>query len=127
MRLPKTNQMKIVPALAMVAVILFAAFAFYAMIGQEWVHAYRRSRTASQIVESYRRSAAIGEVARPATNSDSIQCWSECFWGLPTTVKVKTVNGDEFIFSARQRTNSSVWTFIQVYPPSGHSVTNAGI
>ena len=117
--------MRTLPALGNAAVILFAVFALYAMIGQEWVHAYLRSRTASQIVESYRRSSAIGEVARPATDTDSIQCWSECFWGLPTMVEVKSVDGDTFLYSARQKANSSVWMFIQVDPPIGRSITNA--
>jgi hypothetical protein len=103
----------------MAAAAFLAVFAFYATVGQEWIHGIRRSRTASQIVESYRRSVAAGEVARPATNADAIQCWSECFWGMPTTVKAKTLSGDTFIYTARQKTNSSRWEFIQVSPPVG--------
>jgi len=113
----------------MIAAILFMIFALYAMVGQEWIHGIRRSRTASQITKSYRTSALAGEVALPATNADAIQCWSMCFWSMPTTVRVKTASGDTFIYNATQVSNSSVWKFIQFEPPTSRStsrsITNA--
>src|SRR5262245_5847074 len=108
--------MKIIRALVKTVVILFGILALYVMVGHEWIHGIRRSRTASQITKSYHASALAGDVAIPATNTDAIQCWSMCFWSMPTTVRVRTVSGDTFIYSARQVSNSSVWKFIQAGP-----------
>jgi len=116
--------MKIIRALVKMVLILFVILALYTMFGQEWIHRIRRSRTASQITKSYQTTALAGEVALPATNADAIQCWSMCFWGMPTTIRVRTVSGDSFIYSARQVSNSSVWKFIQVDPSTARSISN---
>ena len=117
--------MKIVRSLLAIAVILFMGFVVLNIAG-EWIHGIRRSRVASQIAESYKRSAIAGEVARPATNSDSIQCWSVCYWSMPNAVKVKSATGDTFFYIAERGSNSTAWSFrfVSGTDASGHSITN---
>jgi hypothetical protein len=114
------------PLVAALISLGFVTFGFvtYVSVGQNWIQEIRYSRRTSQLIESYRRSVVTGEVVRPATNSDAIQCSSHCLWSLPTTVVVKTASGDEFIYGARERSGSPAWRFIQVEPPIRNSITN---
>lgn len=118
MKIVRTHVIVVIPALISFASVTCLCF------GQEWIHKIKWSRRTSQLVESYRRSVATGEVVRPVTKSDAIQCSSHCFWSLPTAVLVKTAGGDEFIYIARQASGSSAWRFMQVEPPLSNSITN---
>src|SRR5215813_12361679 len=102
--------MKIFRAVGATVAILFLSFVVLNIAG-EWIYGFRRSRVASQITESYKRSAMIGEVARLATNSDAIRCWSMCYWSMPRAVTVRTATGDTLFYIAERTSNSTVWTF----------------
>ena len=97
-------------------------------IAYEWYWTMRRHHVSSQIKASYMWSAARGEVTVPSTNSDSIRCWSSCFWSLPRMVRVKDSSGNTFSYIAHHTTNSGTpysFKFIARENAKGNSLTNA--
>jgi hypothetical protein len=97
-------------------------------MAQEWVWRMKRERVSSQIKASYVQSALSGEVVVPATNSDSLQCWSICFWSLPRTVEVTAPSGNKYYYIACRATNSVRpynFRFITGRDANGNRVTNA--
>jgi hypothetical protein len=78
-----------------------------------WLSEIKHERVAAQIVESYRRSAARGEVVQPGTNSHAPACESilYCYYSLPGYVTVKTANGNTIVYDVKHQSNSTAWTF----------------
>ena len=91
-------------------VVIFALGTFLAS-SQDWIYGIRRSWVGKQIIESYRRSAAQGEVVLPATNSGSLSCSAMCFYSMPYSVTAKNAEGTTFHYWAERGTNSAAWTF----------------